>query len=65
MKISKDTFNDEIGMCKKHFQKKQSCAWGKCESCGVVPLLYKLHHGQLLEDKQEIRALKEALLSVT
>jgi hypothetical protein len=58
-KISQETFETEIEMCKKHFQKKQCCAWGKCENCGVVPLLVKLHEGGIVDNKQDIEALKE------
>ena len=57
--ISKDIFNKEIAMCKTLFKKKKrGCDWGKCKDCGVIPLLYKLHKGQLLEKPAEIKKVK-------
>jgi hypothetical protein len=56
--ISKEIFDKEIAMCKKLFKEKGGCAWGKCKDCGVIPLLYKLHKGKLLEKKTEILKVK-------
>jgi hypothetical protein len=40
------------------FKEKSGCAWGKCDSCGVVPLLHKLYKGELLEREAEIEVAK-------
>lgn len=61
-KISKETFEDEIGMCRKHFQKKGYCAWGKCENCGVPLLLKKLHDGEILENCEIVSKFKNDFL---
>ncbi|HCP08921.1 MAG TPA: hypothetical protein DIT25_03945 [Candidatus Moranbacteria bacterium] len=59
--LSKKIFEKEIAICKEQHEKKKSCNWGKCKDCGVVPLLYKLHKGVLIEDKKEIAKLKKLL----
>jgi len=46
-------------MCRKLYKKNQGCNWGKCADCGVVPLLYKLYKRKLIEDKKEVKKLKE------
>jgi len=38
------------------------CNWGECNKCGVIPLLYKIHKGVLLEDEQEIKDIKKQVL---
>ena len=62
MWINKKTFDREIAMCQKLFKKKKGCNWGKCEDCGVVPLLYKLHSGLLVEKKTDVAKLKKSYL---
>ncbi len=60
--IEKEIFDKEIAMCKRLFKKKGGkCAWGKCNNCGVIPLLYKLYKGQLLEDSVQIAEVKRKL----
>jgi hypothetical protein len=61
MKITKELFEKEIEMCRNHFQKKQSCAWGKCEDCGVPLLLQKLHKGEIIDNKKEIQDFKRSI----
>jgi len=39
------------------------CNWGICKKCGVLPLLYKLHKGILLEKPEEIKELKNKINS--
>lgn len=60
--VKKDVFDKEIALCKmlsaKHGGK---CGWGKCKDCGVVPFLYKLHKGKLLEKPDEIRKIKNQI----
>lgn len=53
------TFEKELAMCRKLHHEKKGCNWGRCESCGVIPLLYKLHKGVILEDEASIRKVKE------
>lgn len=57
--IGKELFNKEIALCGQLAKKNNGkCSWGECKSCGVIPLLYKLHKGQLLEKPAEIKAVK-------
>jgi len=58
--INKEVFDKEIAICKK-LSREGDCAWGKCESCGVIPLLYKLHKGELLEDPVKIKEIKNMI----
>lgn len=63
--IKKPVFEREIFLCRKLAkEKKGRCGWGKCKDCGVVPLLYKLHKGKLLEKDTEIKAVKKKVLSI-
>ena len=62
--IKKDVFAWEIALCRKLAKKNSGkCGWGKCKDCGVVPLLYKLHKGKLLEDPKEILKAKGKIQS--
>lgn len=57
--IKKEVFDREISLCKKLAKEnKGKCGWGKCEKCGVIPLLYKLHKGLLLEEPKKIKKVK-------
>lgn len=61
--IDKEIFDREIALCRKLSKKNGGkCGWGECEKCGVMPLLYKLHKGQLLENSFEISQIKEKVL---
>jgi hypothetical protein len=61
--IDQETFDREITLCKiLHKNNNLKCSWGKCEHCGVIPLLYKLHKGQLIEDPKELSKLKNDIL---
>lgn len=61
--IKKEVFEKELKMCRQlSKEKKGKCAWGKCKDCGVIPLLYKFHKGQLLEDSKEIKSAKDRVL---
>ncbi len=58
--INKEVFEREITLCRKLYQEnKGKCGWGKCDQCGVVPLLIKLYKGLLLEDPVQIKRAKE------
>jgi len=60
--INKEVFEREVALCQKLNRKnKGRCGWGKCKDCGVIPLLIKLHKGQLLEKPEEIRKAKEGV----
>lgn len=62
--INKEVFDRETKLCEKLFkEKKGGCGWGKCGDCGVIPLLYKLHKGELLEDPDKIEAVKNKILN--
>lgn len=51
--VKKEIFNREILLCQQLAKEnKGKCGWGKCKDCGVVPLLWKLHKGELLEDNR-------------
>lgn len=63
--IKKEVFDREIALCKMLSQKhKGKCSWGRCKACGVTPLLWKLHKGQLLEDSVKIRRIKKKLIKI-
>lgn len=61
--ISKTVFEREIKLCQQLNREAggQGCGWGKCRDCGVIPLLWKLHEGILLEDKKELKKIKEEI----
>ncbi|KKR19785.1 MAG: hypothetical protein UT50_C0030G0004 [Candidatus Moranbacteria bacterium GW2011_GWA2_39_41] len=60
--MDKETFDKEIAMCQALFKEQQGCNWGKCSDCAVIPLLYKLHKGEIIEDKDEVKKLKDKIL---
>ncbi|MEA1936526.1 MAG: hypothetical protein U9N04_00210 [Patescibacteria group bacterium] len=61
--LKKSVFEREIELCKKLSKKnKGGCNWGKCKDCGVPLLLLKLHKGELIEDKDEIKKIKKDIL---
>jgi len=60
--MEKEIFDKEILICKEMSKKNGGkCKWGVCKKCGVIPLLYKLHKGDLLEDSKEIIEIKRKL----
>jgi len=62
--IDKEVFDREIALCKKLNKKdKIKCGWGECDKCGVIPLLHKLHKGELLEESVEIKHIKKKIFS--
>lgn len=62
--LDEKIFNRELLLCQKLSQKNGGkCGWGTCKDCGVIPLLYKLHKGELLEDPKKIRRAKGSILS--
>ncbi len=62
--IPKETFEKELQMCRELSVKNGGkCNWGECDKCGVIPLLYKLHEGKLIENIKDIKAIKEQVLA--
>jgi hypothetical protein len=56
------TFEKEIAMCRKlNREKGGKCAWGECANCGVIPLLFKLAKGRLLEKEEEIKEARQSV----
>ncbi len=63
--IKKDIFDKEIALCRMLAKKnKGKCGWGKCKDCGVIPFLYKLHKGKLLEKPAEIKKAKSKIIKI-
>jgi len=63
--IKKNVFNREIALCKMLSKdNKGKCGWGTCKDCGVIPLLYKLHKGKLLEKSAEIKKAKSRIIKI-
>ncbi len=60
--ISKEVFDREIALCKEMSSKSGGCCWGRCENCGVVPLLYKLYNGELIDEGEKLKDLKIKLI---
>jgi len=61
--INKKVFDREIALCRKLSKENSGkCGWGNCKNCGVIPLLYKLHKGKLLEDPAEITKIRNRIL---
>ena len=57
--MTPEIFEKELNMCKELSQKNGGkCNWGKCENCGVIPLLYKLGKGEIYEKEDAVRELK-------
>jgi len=63
MKYFSDVYKKETKTCARLFKERQGCRWGKCENCGVVPLLYKFETGEIIKDDAEIKALREKILN--
>lgn len=58
--IKKQVFKRELALCKKLSKANGgNCGWGVCKDCGVIPFLYKLHLGVLLEDPREIAKVRK------
>lgn len=61
--IEPEIFVKEISMCRDLSEKNGGrCNWGECDRCGVIPLLYKLNGGGIVEKKDEIEELKRVSL---
>ena len=58
--ISKSVFAREVELCQK-LNDGKGCGWGKCASCGAIPLLIKLHKGVLVEDKEELKNIRKEI----
>ncbi|MFA7702799.1 MAG: hypothetical protein WCX80_05090, partial [Patescibacteria group bacterium] len=61
--MEKEIFDREISMCRELSKKNNGkCNWGECDKCGVIPLLYKLSKGEIVEKEDEVRELKSVTL---
>lgn len=61
--VKKEVFKREIALCKMLSRENGGkCGWGKCKDCGVIPLLYKLNKGVLLEKPAEIKKAKSKVM---
>ena len=62
--ISEEVFKREIELCKKlNKENGGKCCWGNCDNCGVIPCLYKLHKGEVIDNDDEIKKLKEEIFN--
>lgn len=62
--IEKEIFEKEISMCRELFQKNGGkCNWGKCDKCGVIPLLFKLGKGEIYENKNQVVELRKSIFN--
>lgn len=61
-KISKEVFEQEVALCRKLSEKRGGCCWGNCENCGVIPCLYKLYKGEVVDDPEKLAELKKKFL---
>ncbi|MGW8185034.1 MAG: hypothetical protein ACWGHO_02910 [Candidatus Moraniibacteriota bacterium] len=58
--IKKEIFEREAALCKNLAKENGGkCNWGVCDKCGVLPLLYKLHKGVLLEKPEELKEIRK------
>lgn len=61
--ISKEVYEKEVELCRKLSKENGGkCCWGTCESCGVIPCLYKLYKGEVIDDAHKIIELKNLFL---
>lgn len=62
--INQEAFKREITLCQKLNKENQDkSGWGQCDNCGVIPLLHKLHKGELLEKPNIIPDIKNNLFN--
>jgi hypothetical protein len=61
--MNKKTFDQEIAVCRKLYKRSRGCKWGKCADCGAVPLLYKLNKKIVVEEKKDVKKLKNFYLT--
>lgn len=61
--ITEELFNKETNLCKQLSEENNGkCCWGNCENCGVIPFLYKLYKGEVIDDEDKIKELKKRFL---
>lgn len=60
--VKKVVFDREVELCKMLAKKNRGkCGWGKCKDCGVIPLLYKLHKGKLIEKQADLAKIRKKI----
>ena len=58
--ITREVFEREVELCKKlNKENGGKCCWGTCDNCGVIPFLFKLYKGEIIDDEKEIKELKK------
>ena len=61
--ISKEVFEKEIELCKRLSKENGGkCCWGSCDNCGVILCLYKLYKGEVVDEADKIKELKDSIL---
>ncbi len=61
--MEQELFEKEINMCRELSKKNGGrCKWGECDKCGVIPLLLKLYKGEIHENTDEIKRIKDNIL---
>lgn len=61
--ISKEIFEKETELCKKLSKENgEKCCWGNCDNCGVIPCLYKLYKGEVIDQADKIKELKDKFI---
>lgn len=58
---SQNSYSQEFEMCRDLHTKQWGCNWGKCDSCGAIPLLHKMKTGKVIESANDIRTLKDSI----
>jgi hypothetical protein len=61
--MEQEAFLQEIAICREQSKNNGGkCKWGECDKCGVIPLLFKLGKGELLEGNDDISRIKKDVL---
>lgn len=60
--IEKEVFKRELALCQMLSKENRGkCGWGKCNDFGVIPLLWKLYKGQLLDTPAKINKIRKKI----
>lgn len=58
--MNKLIFEEESSICKNlYMQNGGACNWGECDKCGVIPFMYKIYKGEMIEDLEKIKKIKK------
>lgn len=62
--MEQEIFERKLAMCADLSKKNGGkCNWGECDKCGVIPLLYKLGKGEIVEKEDDVKQLKSDVLN--